>query len=145
MSRFFSIFLSVVVLLVAVSHSYGDYPSAPLIKALALWESQGDNDQAIGDKKLANKAYGNLQIRQPCVDDVNRKFGTNYRAEDCLGNKELSAWICREYINMYATEKRLKHTPTDQDKARIWNGGPNGYKKPSTVSYWANVQKLLKS
>jgi hypothetical protein len=43
----------------------------------------------------------------------------------------------------YATSKRLGRPVTDQDRARIWNGGPNGYKKKATLGYWAKVRKEL--
>ena len=32
---------------------------------------------------------------------------------------------------------------TDEDRARIWNGGPNGYKKQATVKYWKKVKEHL--
>ncbi len=114
-----------------------------LITALIAVESSGD-DLAIGDKSLVNKAYGCLQIRQPCVDDVNRLHHTNYKAEDCLGNRSISIWIFEKYIELWATEKRLGRKPTDQDRARIWNGGgPSGFKKVSTIGYWKKVEKKL--
>ena len=123
---------------------YAEKVSVPseLIAALIAHESKGD-DYAVGDRHLANKAYGCLQVRQSCVDDVNRRFGTKYRAEDCLGNRELSISICVMYLQIYATPSRLGHKPTAEDFARIWNGGPNGWKKESTVKYWAKVKKFL--
>ena len=114
-----------------------------LIQALIQIESNG-NDLAVGDVNLANPAFGCLQIRQPCVTDVNRKLATNYRAEECLGNRGLSIRICREYLNLYATEKRVGHKPTLEDYARIWNGGPNGFRKTSTEDYWRKVKRFLK-
>lgn len=42
-----------------------------LIAALIQVESQS-NDRAIGDKNLADHAYGCLQIRKPGCDDVSR-------------------------------------------------------------------------
>ncbi|MEK7610618.1 MAG: transglycosylase SLT domain-containing protein [Patescibacteria group bacterium] len=115
-----------------------------LIMALVQVES-GGNDWAIGDQHLVQKAYGCLQIRQPCADDVNRRYGTRYRAEDCLGNPELSREICQKYLALYATRARLGREPTDQDRARIWNGGPDGWKKKSTVGYWKKVSKKMQS
>ena len=132
----------VVVLLIVGSFSYGDYPSDRLVQALAVQES-GDNDKVIGDRYLLDHAYGHLQIRRPCLDDVNRKFGTHHKASECLRNRDLSEWVCREYINMYATTKALGHKPTDRDKARIWNGGPPGFRSRSTLKYWASVKKIL--
>lgn len=113
-----------------------------LVSALISVESGGD-DNAVGDKALADKAYGCLQVRQPCVDDVNRKLGTSYHAEQCLGNRALSVRIFQAYIAMYATERRLGRAVTDQDRARIWNGGPSGWRRKSTLAYWAKVKKAM--
>ncbi len=113
-----------------------------LLFALISVESGGD-DNAVGDLLLSNKAYGCLQIRQPAVDDYNRANNTFHKAEDCRGNRSLSVSICKWYLGHYATSKRLGRTPTDEDRARIWNGGPNGHRKPSTESYWAKVKKAL--
>ena len=46
-------------------------------------------------------------------------------------------------MNHYATQARLGHAPTDEDLARIHNGGPNGYKKSATLGYWEKVKKYL--
>lgn len=125
------------------SQAFAAEPSDTLVKALISVESHG-NDSALGDTHLRNKAYGCLQIRKPVCDDVNRRCGTHYRAEDCLGNRELSVKICRIYIDMYATASRLGHAPTDEDKARIWNGGPHGWRKATTQAYWERVREELK-
>lgn len=117
--------------------------STELVDALIQVESGGD-DSAVGDKNLQDKAYGCLQIRQPCVDDVNRAYGTNYRAEDCCNDRVLSIKIYELYIRLYATKTRLGREPTDEDRARIWNGGPNGWKKSSTKKYWIKVKKKIK-
>lgn len=116
--------------------------SDQLIAALIAVESKGD-DGAVGDKHLKDKAYGCLQIRQPCVDDVNRRCGTSYKAADCLNDRELSIWICKQYLSMYATKERLGREVTDEDRARIWNGGPSGWKKTSTTKYWKKVKRQL--
>ncbi len=113
-----------------------------LIAALIEHESHGD-DKAVGDKHLPAHAYGPLQIRQPCVDDVNKRFGSAYTAKQCLGNRALSIEICKKYMQMYATKERLGREPTYEDCARIWNGGPHGYKRSSTNAYWAQVKKIL--
>lgn len=109
----------------SASFTHAEGPSDQLIAALIQHESRGD-DHAVGDKNLRHKAYGCLQIRQLAVDDYNRWNGTNHKAEDCLGNRVLSIAICRSYIGHYATESRLGRRPTDEDNARIWNGGPVG-------------------
>lgn len=113
-----------------------------LIAALVEVESNG-NDRAIGDRHMKDKAYGPLQIRKPCVDDVNQRLGTKHRPEDMLGNRSLSVLVCRTYLKRYATFKRLGREPSLEDMARIWNGGPNGWRKQSTLGYWSKVQKVL--
>ena len=117
-------------------------PLDKLIEALIQVESGGDNN-AVGDCNLSSKAYGCLQIRQPCVDDFNKWNGTSHRAKDCLGNRPLSTTICKWYLGYYANEKRLGRMPTDEDRARIWNGGPNGWKKLVTTNYWTKVKVAL--
>ena len=114
----------------------------PLIRALIVVESHS-NDNAVGDKQMRDKAYGCLQIRKPCVEDVNRRCGTAYTAEATLGNRALSIWICQKYLEMYATEKQLGRKPTFEDLARIWNGGPSGWKSRRTEVYWQKVCRVL--
>jgi hypothetical protein len=113
-----------------------------LVEALIQVESNG-NDNAIGDKDLIDKAYGCLQIRKPVCTDVNKAFGTSYKAQDMLGNRELSIVVFYKYISLYATPGALGRPVTDQDRARIWNGGPTGYKKTATLKYWEKAKKLL--
>lgn len=112
------------------------------IKALIWQESEGVAD-AIGDRDLTYSAYGILQIRWPYVRDVNRAFGTTYRARMCLNNPELSIEIFKKYMSLYATEKQLGRPVTQEDIARIHNGGPKGYKMVSTLGYWNAVQKKM--
>lgn len=127
---------------ISVSVAYAVEPSDRLIAAMIQVESNG-NDNAVGDTELSQPAYGCLQIRQPACDDVNRRHKTAYQATYCLGNRALSIEICKKYLAMWATEKRIGRRVTDEDLARIWNGGPNGYKKESTVKYWEKIQAVL--
>lgn len=94
---------------------------------------------AIGDKHLKDMAYGPMQIRQPACDDVNKRFGTNYRAPQMLGNLEKSLEVFRKYQEIY------NPNGTDEEKARTWNGGPGWRRKPVlTDPYWEKVSTLLK-
>ena len=113
-----------------------------LVEALIQVES-GGNDYAVGDKQLVDRAYGCLQIRKPVCIDVNKALGTSYKPEDMLGDRKTSKVLYNAYMELYATPKALGRAVTDQDRARIWNGGPTGYKKTSTVEYWVKVQKAL--
>lgn len=113
-----------------------------LTDALIQVES-GGNDYAIGDLHLKQKAYGCLQIRKPCLDDVNRANGTSFEPTQMLGNRSLSLWVFHEYMKLYATKERLGREPTDEDHARIWNGGPMGWKRNATLRYWKKVKARL--
>ncbi len=119
-------------------------PVSPLVQAVRRHES-GGNEQAIGDKKLKQKAYTSLQIRQPALDDVNKFFAKEikknfgrekFTVEYLKQNRAALDWCFEKYTSRYATRKRLGRSPTDEDRARIWNGGPDGYKKASTTKYW---------
>ena len=59
------------------------------------------------------------------------------------GSMEYSRKVIQAYMNHYATVDRLGHPATDEDIARIHNGGPNGYRKDSTLGYWEDVKKHL--
>lgn len=118
-----------------------------ILTAVIMQES-GGNDYAVGDKTLVNKAYGALQIRQGVADAVNHALGTSYKAQDCLGNRDLS-------INMWTTyfTKCYPNMVSDQDKAFTWNGGPGwkqfygkkGYETytKNLDAYWSNISGML--
>ena len=63
--------------------------------------------------------------------------------EDVAKDKEYAEKVILAYWDRYATIKRLGRVPTDEDRARIHNGGPNGYKKEATIAYWSKVRKEL--
>lgn len=132
-----------------VAGSIGTEPS--LVEAVRAHES-GGHEWKVGDRELEHKAYTSLQIRQPALDDVNefyrkeiRKiFGRNKLTIEYLkGNRAALDWVFEKYTNHYATRARLGREPTGEDRARIWNGGPNGWKKKSTRKYWQDVKKVL--
>lgn len=139
MKRFATI---VLILLVPFLMCAGKVGQKQLIQAIIEVESKDKNGK-LGDKDLSQKAYGCLQIRQPCVDDVNSAFGTTYTAKNCQYDRALSVWVCEKYLSLYATKVRIGREPTPEDKARIWNGGPNGWKKKKTKGYWIKVKRAL--
>lgn len=106
--------------------------------AIIQVESGGD-DMAHGDLKLAQQAYGPMQIRQPVCDDVNKAYGTHFNAAQLLGKRSQSLGIFWLYMSLYATSAQLGRAATDQDRARIWNGGPDGWKNLATLPYWTSV------
>lgn len=80
----------------------------------------------------AENAVGPAQIRQICLDDLNRQYCTEYRLSD-FRNKALSAWAIIHYGRMYKAK-------TEEEAARIWNGGPDGAGEPETLKYWLRVK-----
>jgi hypothetical protein len=107
-----------------------------LLNAIEQVESHG-NASAIGDQ---GRALGSMQIWQCVVTDANRIAGTNYKHADAF-DREKARTMARAYLNYYG--RRIGHAPTDQDYARIWNGGPSGHKKTATLGYWAKIKKEL--
>lgn len=124
--------------------------SDALVYSIIKKES-GFDDNAIGDKHLTDHAYGCMQIRQPVCDDVNRVYGGSLRAQDMLKNRPLSIATFRKYMGIYATEKHLGRAVTDEDRARLWNGGPGGLRYPNPnpqteaalAAYWAKVHSYM--
>ena len=125
-------------LIVSCASCKGATPPDRLIDALVKVESQG-NARAVGDN---GRALGCLQIWQCVVDDVNQVSRVKYTHADALDPVKARA-ICRAYLARYATAKRLGRQPTEQDFARIWNGGPDGWRKVSTEKYWRKVAAVL--
>lgn len=109
-----------------------------LVNAIIQVESSG-RDRAVGDN---GKAFGPLQIHASVVEDVNRLYGTSYTHKDMF-DRVSATDVCRKYIDFYGSEKRLGRAPTVQDHARIWNGGPAGWKHKATEGYWQKVRKHL--
>lgn len=110
-----------------------------LLQAICKVESNCNSD-AVGD---GGKAIGPYQIWYVYWKDAvehDPSIGGSYR--DCL-NKGYSEKIVRAYMDRYANERRLRRPVTDQDRARIHNGGPNGYNKTSTLKYWKKVKNVL--
>jgi hypothetical protein len=96
------------------------------------------NPEALGDynENGVPTSYGILQISKAAVDDVNRRYKTTYKHQDAF-NIDCSEEIFKLYIEMWS--ERLERVEgrkiTDEDVVRIWNGGPNGYKRKSTLPY----------
>tara|TARA_Y100000004_G_C8921556_1_gene415662 strand:- start:1019 stop:1384 length:366 start_codon:yes stop_codon:yes gene_type:complete len=109
-----------------------------LIMILATVES-GQNPRAVGDDL---KSLGILQMQEAYVQDAAEYANKPWVHEDAL-DELTSIKIFRAYMERYATEERLGRPVTFEDIARIHNGGPNGYKKKSTIKYWEKVKCLM--
>ena len=113
---------------------------APLFAAIAEVESENG--------KTSNNVY---QISGRYLADVNRiravrtlhrlnKFNTHDRFDRT--ESERMMW---EYLNYYGYRYRMStgKNPTAEVFARIHNGGPNGWRKESTLKYWHKVKAVM--
>lgn len=126
------------ILIVWISFLLNATPSNKFIDVICKVESN-NGMYVVGDD---GKAIGCLQIWKSVVDDVNKYSKVKYTYGDRY-DKDKSYQMFRLYVGHYATQKRLGRKPTNEDMARIWNGGPNGYKKIATVKYWNKVKKYI--
>jgi soluble lytic murein transglycosylase-like protein len=103
-----------------------------LIDAVIHVESRGD----INAHNVGEDAVGVLQIRPIMVQEVNRVLGFDkYTLID--------RWDKQKSIEMFNVIRQNTPNPTNEKVARNWNGGPNGYKKQSTLKYWNKVKNQL--
>lgn len=100
---------------------------ARFLDALAAVESGGD-DAAVNARE---DAHGRYQIRAAALADANRILCTDYTLADCH-DPAVAARIVRAYLGHYGA---ALSAPTPTALARIWNGGPNGYKRDATRGY----------
>jgi len=121
-------------------------PGGRLWKAICTVESGGAPD-AYNRKE---RAAGIAQIRPVCLRDVNRiarlrgvddRFtGADRRDPDAA--RRMWVLYLEHYGKAYA--RRTGRPPTPEVYARIWNGGPVGWRKRSTRGYWRRVRAVLR-
>ena len=112
----------------------------PLEFAIWLTESSGREGQIMGDN---GKSRGPLQISRAAWKDAmeyDNGIGGQYEDVDTI---EYAIQVFRAYWHRYATVERLGHRATANDIARIWNGGPNGFRMSSTIPYWKTISNAL--
>ena len=111
-----------------------------LLAAMCEVESNGDCSK-IG--KVGE--LGCYQIRE-CfwIDALEHDPSIGGEYEDII-DREYAEKCIYAYWDRYATEKRLDRPVTDEDRARMHNGGPNGHKKTSTIKYWNKIQNELRN
>ena len=95
-----------------------------------------NNPAAVGDMHMgANHARGVLQIRPIVIADVNRHYGTSWTPAHAY-DRESALVIARQYLTMYCgTRASLERY------CRVWNGGPNGHKRRTTLKHWARCRR----
>lgn len=123
-------------LLIAITFAFANqsYSNDQLVKAIHKVESGGRVGKILGD---SGRALGPLQIHYANWKDAisfDKSIGGTYSDCQDLG---YSIKIFNAYIKKYADGKDA------EDKARIWNGGPQGHKKSVTKNYWKAVKANL--
>lgn len=112
-----------------------------LLDAIEWVESKGDAD-AVGE----DGEIGAYQITKQYVDDVNRIIIDNrwriatfsYKdRSDKVKSREMVKIYIEYWGGMYMDSWKL------EKYARIHNGGPDGWKKESTLPYWEKVKARL--
>lgn len=105
------------------------------MEAIRQVETRGDSN-AVGDN---GKAIGSFQIWRTYWQDAvehDKSIGGKY--EDCK-NDVYAKRIILAYWDRYAPKDA-----TDEQLARIHNGGPKGHTRSGTLKYWKKVKKELK-
>lgn len=112
---------------------------APLLDAIAAVESD-----------LGATSANVYQLRRIYVDDLRRIYGDRFCGlawtyEAIANDQELSKQCVLAYWEHYGA----RYTATTGRRvtfavlARIHNGGPRGWAKPSTLNYWNRVRREL--
>ena len=104
-----------------------------LIAAIIQVESGGDT-LAYNSKE---DAVGCLQIRPIMVREVNRLLGKD---SFTLSDR----WSKVKSIQMFNILRSHLKGASDEQIARVWNGGYNGKNNPKTLGYWKKVRKQFK-
>ena len=101
-----------------------------LIEAIMQVESGGDT-LAYNCKE---DAVGCLQIRPIMVREVNRLLGKD---SFTLSDR----WSKVKSIQMFNILRSHLKGASDEQIARVWNGGYNGKNNPKTLQYWKKVKQ----
>ncbi len=101
-----------------------------LVERIWQVEAGGRLNPPPGD---GGRAVGPLQIHTCVIDDVNYYFGTDFSYED-RHDLDKSKQIARLYMMLWM----MRHG--EEIAARIYKGGPRGWRKRSTDEYWRKIE-----
>lgn len=104
-----------------------------LFAAIAAVESE--------DGQTSDNVY---QLQRVYLDDVGRIFGCHF-ADEVATDRHASEHVMLAYLEYYGEryQRKTGRTPTAEVLARIHNGGPNGWRKDSTLEYWRKVKAAM--
>jgi soluble lytic murein transglycosylase-like protein len=114
----------------------------PVILNAIICVESSHNARAVGDN---GKAVGLLQLHKIYVDDVNRIVGKKKYSYADRWNPQKSVEMTVIYLRHYGEryERLTEREATYEILARIHNGGPDGWEKPSTNKYWKKISQHL--
>lgn len=104
-----------------------------LFDAIVEVESQGNPD-AVGDR---GNAHGLMQAWRPAWREGSKELGVHWNYATGVRNPYECSQVFYAYTSRYGAR-------TDQQRARIWNGGPSGDHRRSTLPYWLKVRHAMK-
>lgn len=125
--------LTLSLLLVTASVAGSELPDN-FVRAIHLTESSGRLGAIIGDN---GKAYGPLQIHRDCWRD-SRVKGDYRDCADLFYSKRVMSGYLQRFCPAAVASNDF------ETMARVWNGGPMGYKNSATLGYWHKVKSNLK-
>ena len=104
-----------------------------LFDAIVEVESRG-NPHAVGD---GGKAHGLAQAWRGAWQDGCKALGVHWDYATGVRDPRKCSKIFYAYTSLYGAK-------TDQQRARIWNGGPGGDRRKSTLAYWGKVRRAMR-
>lgn len=125
------IYGTVCIIIIIISSCFGYDISDDLLDAIKQVES-GDDLNAIGN----NGELGAYQISQAYWIDACEYGGVNW---DYIINI-YNDIRCRQVIRWYSARYKAN---SDEQVARLHNGGPKGFSKCITLLYWQKVEKVM--
>lgn len=118
-----------------------------LLNAMQYVESKGDscavgdNGRSLGPYQIMEGYYNDAVEFNPSLKDEGYKYSNVVGP----GSYDYSEEVVMSYMGRYATRERLGRAPTNEDIARIHNGGPNGFMSGATLPYWVKVNRCLEN
>jgi len=109
---------------------YYDWLDATVEK---IWQAESSGRLACPDGD-GGLSHGPLQIQQGVLDDINSHYGTDYTTADTQ-SIETAKHIAKLYITRWVERHK------EEIACRIFNGGPRGWRKKSTDTYWNDIRR----